>query len=78
MTGPAIAVFRSVFVVAGVDDALNAPGYLPIVVGNTPVPNDFEELRYGRDYFVGLTLRFDDADLSMLLRVYGALLLGLL
>jgi phospholipid/cholesterol/gamma-HCH transport system substrate-binding protein len=74
----AFAVFRSVFVVAGIDDALNAPGYLPIVAENTPVPTDFSKLRYGRDYFVGLSLRFDDADLSMLLRVYGAMLIGLL
>jgi len=74
----AFAVFRSIFVIAGIDDALNAPGYLPIVSGNTPVPIDFNEVRYGRDYFVGLALHFDDADLSTLLRVYGALLLGLL
>jgi phospholipid/cholesterol/gamma-HCH transport system substrate-binding protein len=74
----AFAVLRSIFVVAGIDDALNAPGYLPIVTGNTPVPVDFGEVRYGRDYFVGLALHFNDADLSTLLRVYGALLVGLL
>ncbi len=74
----AFAVLRSIFVVAGIDDALNAPGYLPIVTGNSPVPVDFGEVRYGRDYFVGVALRFDDADLSMLLRVYGAMLVGLL
>jgi phospholipid/cholesterol/gamma-HCH transport system substrate-binding protein len=72
------SVLRSIFVVAGIEDALNAPGYLPVVTGNTPVPLDFSEVRYGRDYFVGAALRFDDADLSMLLRVYGALLIGLL
>ncbi len=74
----AFAVLRSIFVVAGIDDALNAPGYLPIAAGSSPVPVDFREVRYGRDYFVGLSLHFDDADLSTLLRVYGALLVGLL
>ena len=74
----ALAVFRSIFVVAGIDDALNAPGYLPIAPINSPVPVDFREVRYGRDYFVGAALHFDDADLSTLLRVYGALLVGLL
>ena len=38
------------------------------------MPNDFHRLRYGRDYLVGATLHFDDADLATLLRVYGALL----
>lgn len=74
----AFAVLRSIFVVAGIDDALNAPGYLPIEPGNTPVPVDFTKVRYGRDYFIGAALHFDDADLSTLLRVYGALLVGLL
>jgi hypothetical protein len=35
-------------------------------------------VRYGRDYFVGTTLSFTDEDISVLLRVYGALLVGLL
>ena len=74
----AFAVFRSIYVMAGIDDALNEPGYLPIVQESTPVPVNFREVRYGRDYFVGAMLRFDDADLSALLRVYGALLVGLL
>lgn len=74
----AFAVLRSIFVVAGIDDALNSPGYLSIDTGNTPVPLDFREVRYGRDYFVGAALHFSDADLSTLLRVYGALLVGLL
>jgi phospholipid/cholesterol/gamma-HCH transport system substrate-binding protein len=73
----ALQVFHFVYVVAGIDDVLNKPGYLPIDLGNTSVPNQFETLRYGRDYFLGATLRFDDADLSMLIRVYGALIAGL-
>jgi phospholipid/cholesterol/gamma-HCH transport system substrate-binding protein len=74
----ALAVFRSIYVIAGVDDVLNTPGYLNIEQGNTDVPVQFEKVRYGRDYFLGAELHFDDADLSTLLRVYGALLVGLL
>ncbi|HEY5949552.1 MAG TPA: hypothetical protein VIV40_28855, partial [Kofleriaceae bacterium] len=74
----ALSVFRSIYVIAGIDDALNKPGYLSIVKGNTDVPIQFDKVRYGRDYFLGAELHFDDADLSMLLRIYGALLIGLL
>ncbi len=74
----AFAVFRSIYILAGVDDALNEPGELDIITGNTTVPQWFEKLTYGRDYFVGAALHFDDADLATLLRVYGALLVGLL
>lgn len=73
----ALAVFRSLYILAGVDDALNESGYLPIRTGNTEVPDHLGEVRYGRDYFVGASLHFDDADLATLLRVYGALLVGL-
>ena len=74
----ALAVFRSVYILAGIDDALNSPGYLSVVSGNTSVPRTFDQVRYGRDYFVGTTLVFNDADIAVLLRVYGALLVGLL
>lgn len=74
----ALAVFRSFYVLAGIDDALNEPGYLPIVTGNAAAPRTFDEVRYGRDYFVGTMLQFTDEDISVLLRVYGALLVGLL
>jgi phospholipid/cholesterol/gamma-HCH transport system substrate-binding protein len=74
----ALAVFRSVYVLAGVDDALNSPGYLNVVAGNAGAPRTFDKVRYGRDYFVGTTLSFTDEDISVLLRLYGALLVGLL
>jgi phospholipid/cholesterol/gamma-HCH transport system substrate-binding protein len=77
LTG-ALAVFRSLYVLAGIDDALNSPGYLPIVTGNPGAPKAFDQIRYGRDYFLGTTLVINDADISALLRVYGALLVGLL
>ena len=74
----ALAVFRTVYVLAGVDDALNAPGYLNVVSGNPGAPRTFDKVRFGRDYFVGATLSFTDEDISVLLRIYGALLVGLL
>lgn len=73
----ALAVFRSLYVLAGVDDALNAPGYLAIRTGNTSVPKSFDQLRHGRDYFFGATLAMSDVDITTLLRIYGALLIGL-
>jgi phospholipid/cholesterol/gamma-HCH transport system substrate-binding protein len=72
----ALAIFRSIYVMAGVDDALNTPGELPVITGNTQVPGTFEKLRYGRDYFVGASLQFSDADLATMLRFYGALIAG--
>jgi phospholipid/cholesterol/gamma-HCH transport system substrate-binding protein len=74
----ALAVFRSLYVLAGVDDALNEPGYLSVITDNAAAPKTFDKVRYGRDYFVGTMLQFTDEDVAILLRVYGALLVGLL
>jgi hypothetical protein len=74
----ALEVFRSLYLIAGIDDAINTPGYLTIQKSNSDVPIQFDQIRYGRDYFLGAQLQFNDADLAMLLRVYGALLVGLL
>jgi phospholipid/cholesterol/gamma-HCH transport system substrate-binding protein len=76
LTG-ALQVARSIFLIAGVDDALHEARYLNIRSGND-VPVQFDKIRYGRDYFLGGTLHFTDADLAVLIRVYGALLIGLL
>jgi phospholipid/cholesterol/gamma-HCH transport system substrate-binding protein len=74
----ALAVFRSVYLLAGIDNALTTPGYLPISSATPEVPMVLDRLRYGRDYFLGANLVFTEQDLAMLLRVYGALLVGLL
>jgi phospholipid/cholesterol/gamma-HCH transport system substrate-binding protein len=75
LTG-ALAVFRSFYVLAGVDDALNSPGYLNVISGNPGAPKVLEKVRFGRDYFVGTSLQFTDEDIAVLLRVYGAILVG--
>jgi phospholipid/cholesterol/gamma-HCH transport system substrate-binding protein len=73
----ALAVFRTLYVLGGVDDAFNEPGYLPIVPDNQENPRIFDKVRYGRDYFAGAMLTFTDEDIAVLLRVYGALLIGM-
>lgn len=73
----ALEVFRSLYVLGGVDDALAAHASLPITGGPT-APHTLDSLEYGRDYFLGLELRFDEHDATALLRLYGALLATIL
>jgi hypothetical protein len=40
------------------------------------VPGLFEEYHYGRDYFLGAMLRFNDRDLAALLTVGGSAVSG--
>ncbi|HEX8110808.1 MAG TPA: MlaD family protein [Kofleriaceae bacterium] len=77
LTG-ALAVFHSLYVLAGVDDALNPPGYLQVLSGNPGAPQVLDKVRYGRDYFLGTSLQFTDEDVAVLLRIYGAILVGAL
>ncbi|MFT3700244.1 MAG: MlaD family protein [Kofleriaceae bacterium] len=72
----AYEVFRNLYVYGGVDELLNKPQELPVVTGNSDVPTQFDTFRYGRDYFLGGMLRFNDEDLSALLTVGGSALAG--
>ena len=73
----AFEVYTHVYVLGGVDELLNTPEELPIVTGNTQgVPIQFDNLHYGRDYFLGGMLRFNDEDLAALLTVGGSALGG--
>jgi phospholipid/cholesterol/gamma-HCH transport system substrate-binding protein len=74
----ALQVFRSIFLVAGLDDALLDGHQLAILPGSDDVPQQLRELRYGRDPFVGVFLRFDDEDLNQLLLLYGAVIFAAL
>jgi phospholipid/cholesterol/gamma-HCH transport system substrate-binding protein len=74
----AYEVLSGIYILGGIDDALNSPGYLPLLKGNTNVPTAFDRVRYGRDYFLGATLQFTDAELATLIRVYGGLIVGAL
>jgi phospholipid/cholesterol/gamma-HCH transport system substrate-binding protein len=72
----AYEVFRHVYVLGGVDELLNTPQNLRIVKGASDVPIQFDTFRYGRDFFLGGMLRFNDEDLSALLAVGGSALSG--
>lgn len=72
--------YRHLYVLGGIDDALNTPTFLPIDPaegGDLPVPIQFEKLRYGRDYFMGAMIYFNDRDLAALLTIGGAALTGI-
>ncbi|MBA3819221.1 MAG: MCE family protein [Deltaproteobacteria bacterium] len=72
----AVELFRHLYILGGVDELLNDPNELPIVKGGSGVPIQFDSLRYGRDYFLGAQLRFNDEDLAALLTVGGSALGG--
>jgi phospholipid/cholesterol/gamma-HCH transport system substrate-binding protein len=78
----AVQFFSWLYILGGVDDALNHHETLlldPIdggVSGGEPVPAQFNEYDYGRDYFLGAQIRFNDLDLAALLTVGGAALSG--
>ena len=74
----AIAVFEQLYILGGVDDALNPHNELPVITGNTPVPGFYDTVHYGRDYFLGASLQFSDEDITTLLRIAGALLVGII
>lgn len=72
----ALEVFRSIYVLGGIDDALIAGEDLDIGPADQ-VPKQFQRLRYGRDYQLGFDFRFTDRDVSALLRLYGSFLAAL-
>jgi len=72
----AYEVFRHLYILGGVDELLNNPETLPIVKGASDVPIQFDTFRYGRDFFAGAMLRFNDEDLAALLTVGGSAISG--
>lgn len=68
----AFEVFRHFYVLGGVDELLNTPEELTIIKGTAGVPVQFDTFNYGRDYFFGAMLRFNDEDLAALLTVGGS------
>jgi phospholipid/cholesterol/gamma-HCH transport system substrate-binding protein len=67
-------LFKNIYILGGVDEALNPPDTLNIATGDTTtgVPIQFEDFRFGRDYFMGAMVKFNDKDLSALLFLAGA------
>lgn len=72
----AFEVFRHLYVLGGIDELLNSPDTLQIVKGTSDVPIQFDSFRFGRDYFLGGMLRFNDEDLAALLTVGGSAIAG--
>ncbi len=72
----AVELFRGIYVLGGVDELLNAPDTLRIETGATDVPNAFEKFHFGRDFFVGGLIQFNDRDLAALLAIGGSALGG--
>jgi len=72
----AYELFGFLYVLAGADELLNAPDTLDIQTIMDDVPIQFNEFTFGRDYFVGAMLTFNDEDLAALLTVGGAALAG--
>ena len=72
----AFELFRHLYVLGGVDELLNSPDTLQIVKGTSSVPIQFDTFRFGRDYFLGGMLRFNDEDLAALLTVGGSAIAG--
>jgi phospholipid/cholesterol/gamma-HCH transport system substrate-binding protein len=72
----AVELFRHLYILGGIDEAINAPAELQIPMSASDVPIQFETFRYGRDYFAGAMLRFNDEDLAALLTVGGSALSG--
>ncbi len=73
----AYEMFGYLYLLGGIDDALNPAQELAIVDDDAEVPTRFSDYRYGRDAFVGAMLRFNDEDLSALLTMGGSALAGL-
>jgi phospholipid/cholesterol/gamma-HCH transport system substrate-binding protein len=74
-------VFRHLYVLGGIDDVLNEGGSLPIADDGLDIPTQFDEddgVEYGRDWFLGASLRFNDKDLAALLFIGGAALTSVL
>lgn len=70
--------FGFLYVLGGVDDALISPTEIPVnpALSVEEVPVQLREFHYGRDYFLGAMLRFNDLDLAALLTVGGAAVAG--
>jgi phospholipid/cholesterol/gamma-HCH transport system substrate-binding protein len=66
--------WQFLYLYGGVDDLLNEHVELPIV--ENTITDQHENYHYGRDYFAGVMLRFNDVDLAALLFIGGAALAG--
>lgn len=70
----AFEMFAHLYVLGGIDDAFNSPVTLQF---EDPEGFElFEEVRFGRDWFVGGMVQFNDLDLTALLTIGSGILLA--
>ena len=72
----AYELFGFLYILGGADELLNSPDTLDIETIMDDVPIQFEKFVFGRDFFLGAMLKFNDEDLTALLTVGGAALAG--
>jgi phospholipid/cholesterol/gamma-HCH transport system substrate-binding protein len=70
----AYSFFEHIYVVAGLDDALNKHEFIETDPLENGIPVAFETFHYGRDAFFGAYLQFNDMDLTALLTIGGGIL----
>ena len=69
--------FGGLYILGGIDDALNRGNEIvPEPFADPTTPDLFETIPIGRDYFLGAMLRFNDRDLAALMTVGGSALAG--
>lgn len=68
--------FRGLYLIGGLDDALNAPVWRP-VTGNDVSGELTTQYYFGREPFLGLMLRFNDEDLKQILYIGGSAVAGM-
>ncbi len=73
----AVEVFNHIYVLGGIDEALNPTDELSVMSGGGDVPVQFERYKFGRDVFLGAMIRFNDKDLAALLAVGGSAISGI-
>ncbi len=74
----AYSMFKHIYFLAGVDDALNDELIITAAnpAGPPEVPQAFNEVRFGRDIFFGAYIQFNDLDLTALLTIGSGILLA--
>jgi phospholipid/cholesterol/gamma-HCH transport system substrate-binding protein len=74
----AYSMFKHIFLVAGIDDALN--DHKVVVPANAPptdgIPVAFESVHFGRSAFFGAYVQFNDLDLTALLTIGSGILMA--
>jgi phospholipid/cholesterol/gamma-HCH transport system substrate-binding protein len=72
----AYSLFSHLYIMGGVDDVLNTPFTIQVDELESGLPRQFEQVRFGRDFFLGGYIQFNDLDLTALLTIGSGLLLA--